>query len=152
MLSMSIPKNTGFLNVGFILIKCEKVELHSVIVILTERELLECLKKDGRWQDDDNIMKINFLWCFCCHAKNSWLLCSIYSAARGRVSTTTPSNLQFQRSNSRQGACIYCHQTGHASTACPLQLSASRQAQSRVVNQQNGTTDELLFLADFKYT
>ncbi|KAJ4839363.1 hypothetical protein Tsubulata_043160 [Turnera subulata] len=56
--------------------------------------------------------------------------------ARGQVPNTTPSN--FQRSNSRQGVCIYCHQAGHASTNCPSQLSASRHVQSRGMNQQNG--------------
>ncbi|CAK7354750.1 unnamed protein product [Dovyalis caffra] len=54
-----------------------------------------------------------------------------------RPTTTTPSNLQ--RSNSRQAPCIYCYQTGHASTDCPTQISAARRVQFRGMNQQNGS-------------
>ncbi|KAJ6737281.1 DNA TOPOISOMERASE 3-ALPHA [Salix viminalis] len=65
--------------------------------------------------------------------------------ARGRPPTTTPSNgpptttpRNPQRSNSRQAPCIYCYQTGHASTDCPSRISATRHVQSHGMNQQNG--------------
>ncbi|XP_034890794.1 DNA topoisomerase 3-alpha isoform X1 [Populus alba] len=65
--------------------------------------------------------------------------------ARGRPPTTTPSNgpptttpSNPQRSNSRQAPCIYCYQTGHASTDCPSRISATRHVQSHGMNQQNG--------------
>ncbi|KAF9681814.1 hypothetical protein SADUNF_Sadunf05G0041700 [Salix dunnii] len=65
--------------------------------------------------------------------------------ARGRPTTTTPSNgpptttpRNPQRSNSRQAPCIYCYQTGHASTDCPSRISATRHVQSHGINQQNG--------------
>lgn len=65
--------------------------------------------------------------------------------ARGRPTTTTPSNgpptatpRNPQRSNSRQAPCIYCYQTGHASTDCPSRISATRHVQSHGMNQQNG--------------
>ncbi|XP_011031137.1 PREDICTED: DNA topoisomerase 3-alpha isoform X1 [Populus euphratica] len=64
--------------------------------------------------------------------------------ARGRPPTTTPSNgpptstpSNPQRSNSRQAPCIYCYQTGHASTDCPSRISATRHVQSHGMNQQN---------------
>eukprot|EP00258_Populus_trichocarpa_P040725 XP_024456744.1 DNA topoisomerase 3-alpha isoform X1 [Populus trichocarpa] len=65
--------------------------------------------------------------------------------ARGRPPTTTSSNgpptttpSNPQRSNSRQAPCIYCYQTGHASTDCPSRISATRHVQSHGMNQQNG--------------
>ena len=77
---------------------------------------------------------------------------SINYTARGRPPTTTPSNgpptttpRNPQRSNSRQAPCIYCYQIGHASTDCPSRISATRHVQSHGMNQQNGTTHELLF-------
>ncbi|XP_007048480.2 PREDICTED: DNA topoisomerase 3-alpha isoform X2 [Theobroma cacao] len=56
-------------------------------------------------------------------------------SARGRGPTTTSSNVQ--RNSSRQGACLYCQQTGHSSNDCPSQFSGSRNSRSRT-NSQNG--------------
>ncbi|CAN6681600.1 unnamed protein product [Malus baccata var. baccata] len=43
-----------------------------------------------------------------------------------------------QRSNTRQGACIYCHQTGHSSGDCPSQSSGPQSARPRPMNVQSG--------------
>ncbi|XVF16931.1 hypothetical protein REPUB_Repub10bG0073300 [Reevesia pubescens] len=56
-------------------------------------------------------------------------------SARGRGPTTTPSNVQ--RTSNRQGACLYCQQTGHSSNDCPSQFSGSRNSRSRT-NLQSG--------------
>ncbi|XP_031256490.1 DNA topoisomerase 3-alpha-like [Pistacia vera] len=56
--------------------------------------------------------------------------------ARGRGPSVSSGNVQ--QSNTRQRACIYCQQTGHASSDCPSQLSGSRNARSRAMNMQSG--------------
>ncbi|XP_004289288.1 PREDICTED: DNA topoisomerase 3-alpha isoform X2 [Fragaria vesca subsp. vesca] len=57
------------------------------------------------------------------------------SAARGRGPTTS-SNVQ--QNNTRQGACIYCHQSGHSSGDCPSQSSGPRSVRPRTMNAQSG--------------
>ncbi|KAJ0097277.1 hypothetical protein Patl1_28044 [Pistacia atlantica] len=56
--------------------------------------------------------------------------------ARGRGPSVSSGNVQ--QSNTGQRACIYCQQTGHASSDCPSQLSGSRNARSRAMNMQSG--------------
>ncbi|XP_040371096.1 DNA topoisomerase 3-alpha isoform X3 [Rosa chinensis] len=56
------------------------------------------------------------------------------SAARGRGPATS-SNVP--RSNTRQGACIYCHQSGHSSGDCPSQSSGHRSVRPRTMNAQS---------------
>ncbi|KAF4360659.1 hypothetical protein F8388_011294 [Cannabis sativa] len=56
------------------------------------------------------------------------------TSARGRVPTASSGSAQ--QSNSRQGACIYCHQGGHSSTDCPSQFSGHLGARSRGRNVQ----------------
>ncbi|XP_062093553.1 DNA topoisomerase 3-alpha [Humulus lupulus] len=58
------------------------------------------------------------------------------TSARGRVPTASSGNAQ--QSNSRQGACIYCHQGGHSSTDCPSQFSSHQSARSRGRNIHQG--------------
>ncbi|KAJ7948091.1 DNA topoisomerase [Quillaja saponaria] len=58
--------------------------------------------------------------------------------ARGR-GPTAPSSNGYQ-SNTRQGSCIYCQETGHSSSGCPSQLSVSRNARSRGMNHHNEGT------------
>lgn len=55
-----------------------------------------------------------------------------------------PNNVQ--RSNTRQGACIYCHQTGHSSGNCPSQSSGPRSSRPQSMNVQSGMTAELPFI------
>ncbi|XP_050372374.1 DNA topoisomerase 3-alpha isoform X2 [Argentina anserina] len=57
------------------------------------------------------------------------------SAARGRGPAAS-SNVQ--RNNTRQGACIYCHQSGHSSGDCPSQSVGPRSVRPRTMNAQNG--------------
>ncbi|XP_050372382.1 DNA topoisomerase 3-alpha isoform X3 [Argentina anserina] len=56
------------------------------------------------------------------------------SAARGRGPAAS-SNVQ--RNNTRQGACIYCHQSGHSSGDCPSQSVGPRSVRPRTMNAQN---------------
>ncbi|XP_021810979.1 DNA topoisomerase 3-alpha isoform X1 [Prunus avium] len=56
-------------------------------------------------------------------------------SARGRGGPAMPNNVQ--RSNTRQGACIYCHQTGHSSGNCPSQSSGPRSSRPQSMNVQS---------------
>ncbi|XP_041006940.1 DNA topoisomerase 3-alpha isoform X2 [Juglans microcarpa x Juglans regia] len=61
--------------------------------------------------------------------------------ARGQGSTASSSSVQQSNSRpgeARRGACIYCQQTGHSSSDCPLHVSGSRSAQYRGMNPQTG--------------
>ncbi|KAL5554891.1 hypothetical protein UlMin_037127 [Ulmus minor] len=58
-------------------------------------------------------------------------------SGRGRESAASAANTQ--RSNTRQGVCIHCHQSGHSSGDCPSQFSVPRSGRSRgAANAQSG--------------
>ncbi|XP_048335697.2 DNA topoisomerase 3-alpha [Ziziphus jujuba] len=63
------------------------------------------------------------------------------TSARGRATPVVSGSVQ--RSNMRQGACIYCHQTGHSSSGCPSQFSGPQSARSRGMNGQNNNTQSV---------
>ncbi|KAF3440617.1 hypothetical protein FNV43_RR18901 [Rhamnella rubrinervis] len=64
-------------------------------------------------------------------------ICGTRVSARGRGPPSVSSSVQ--RSNMRQGACIYCHQMGHSSSSCPSQFSGSQNARSHGRNVQSTT-------------
>ncbi|GAV72584.1 Topoisom_bac domain-containing protein/zf-C4_Topoisom domain-containing protein/Toprim domain-containing protein/zf-GRF domain-containing protein, partial [Cephalotus follicularis] len=59
----------------------------------------------------------------------------IPAPARGRGANESSGNVQC--GNTRQGACIYCRQTGHSSSNCRSQVSAPRIARSHSINPQS---------------
>ncbi|PON52789.1 DNA topoisomerase, type IA [Parasponia andersonii] len=65
-----------------------------------------------------------------------WVVLKTEILSRGRVPTATSGSAQ--QSNTRQGACIYCHQSGHLSSDCPSQFSGPQSARSRGRNVRSG--------------
>ncbi|KAF5745103.1 DNA topoisomerase 3-alpha isoform X1 [Tripterygium wilfordii] len=67
-------------------------------------------------------------------------ICGTGSRTQVRARGPTASSGNVRQNNGREVTCIYCQQTGHTSSDCPSKVSGSRNARSRVMNQENGET------------
>ncbi|OIV98096.1 hypothetical protein TanjilG_25961 [Lupinus angustifolius] len=73
---------------------------------------------------------------------------SVNHLARARGPNTPTSHAN--QSNTRQGLCTNCQQTGHSSNDCPSQNLGSRNAEHRRMNQHNGNVGPV-YLIQFKF-